>query len=131
MKIFSPTPASSRTRRARRGMLEMDLAAALALLALVIVPIGFAIQHERRFLHAEYARSAVAELVDGEAEILAAGAARPYPDGTQPYPVAGPTVMALPPGHFQLTKHGRQASLAWLPDAQSGVSTVTREFTVK
>jgi len=35
-------------------------------------------------------------------------------------------VMALPPGHFQFTKHGHQATLAWLPDtARVPVSGVT------
>jgi len=62
----------------QRGFLEVDLVVATAILALAILPVGFAFTHERRVLRAEYDRSVAVELVDGEAEILAAGAGRDF-----------------------------------------------------
>ena len=115
----------------RRGFLEVDLVVATAILAVAILPVGFAFTHERRVLRAEYYRSVAVELVDGEAEILAAGAGRDFPDGTQEYPLHTPAAASLPPGTFQLTKTGGHARLEWTPAKKLGVGVVIREFNIK
>ena len=115
----------------QRGFLEVDLVVATAILAIAILPVGFAITHEHRVLRAEYYRSVAVELVDGEAEILAAGAGRDFPDGTQEYPVHTPAAASLPPGIFQLTKAGGHARLEWTSAKRLGVGVVTREFNIK
>ena len=125
--LFSP----QKTVRRQRGFLEVDLVVATAILALAILPVGFAFTHERRVLRAEYDRSVAVELVDGEAEILAAGAGRDFPDGTQEYPLHTPAAASLPPGTFQLTKTGGHARLEWTPAKRLGVGVVTREFNIK
>lgn len=124
-KSFDPLPW------ARRGFLEVDLLVALAILTLAVVPLGFAFARERQVLKIEYQRSAIIEIVDGEMEILAAGAAKNLPDGGQAYPFHSRSVGNLPDGHFQLTKNGSHLRLEWLPDAKSGISAVVRETTLK
>jgi hypothetical protein len=117
--------------RARRGFLEVDLVVALAILTLAIVPLGYSFAREKKALKAEYVRSVMNELVDGEMEILAAGTAKSYPDGTQTLPVQSLAAAHLPAGHFQLTKTGARLRLEWQPDGKCGVSPVVREMWLK
>jgi len=115
----------------QRGFLEVDLLVGLAILSLAIVPVGFSFARERQVLKIEYARAVANEIVDGEMEILAAGAWKSFPDGPQSYPVYVSAAASLPPGHFQLTKTGNHLRLDWIPEGKHGVSTVVREVTIK
>lgn len=121
----------SSSRRRARGFLQMDLALGLIILGLAILPLAYSFARERHALRIEYSHAVASEIVDGEMEILAAGAAKDLPDGTRNYPVHSPAANQLPPGHFQLTKTGNHLRLEWLPDARRGVSAVVRETTLK
>ena len=112
------------------GFLEVDLLIGLAILTLAVVPLGFAFARERHVLKIEYCRSVANEIVDGEMEILAAGAAKNLPDGPQIYSVHANAASQLPPGHFQLTKNANHLRLEWTPDKKRGVSAVVRETTL-
>ena len=116
---------------AQRGWLQIDLAVALAILGIAILPLGYAFQRERQALKIEYQRSVINELVDGEMEILAAGAAKNLPDGSQAIIVQTRTAEKLPLGHFQLTKMGNHLRLAWSADEKCGVSPIAREASLK
>lgn len=109
----------------------MDLAAALAVLTIAIIPLGYSFAHERQALRAQYFHAVANEIVDGEMEILAAGAATNFPDGTQTFVVHSRAVAILPPGHFELTKAGDRLRLAWTPDEKSGIGSVVREMPLK
>ena len=119
----------------RNGFLEVDLLVGLAILSLAIVPLGMSFAHERQVLKLEYHRSVTNEIIDGEMEILAAGAWKDLPDGSQAYPVLSRAAGTLPPGHFQLTKTGNHLRLEW--DASQdggsdhGFGAVYREVTFK
>jgi hypothetical protein len=117
--------------QAARGFLQIDLVVALAILAIAIVPLGFSFARERQVLKIEYFHSVINELVDGEMEILAAGGAKNFPDGSQKYSVQSLAAKNLPAGHFQLTKNGNHLRLEWLPDGKHGLSAVARETTLK
>ena len=121
----------SRTRRSRLAFLEMDLAVGLTILALAIIPLGFSFARERDALRADYFRAVAVEVVDGEAEILAAGDCKNYPDGSQVYTVHSLAAAKLPPGHFELTKAGNHIRLEWTSDKRRGIGAVVREFNVK
>ncbi len=86
---------------------------------------------ERQVLRIEYCRAVANEIVDGEMEILAAGAGKNVPDGSQIYSVHADAASQLPPGHFQLTKNGNHLRLEWTPDKKHGVGPVVRETTLK
>jgi hypothetical protein len=79
----------------------------------------------------EYFRSVADEIVDGEMEILAAGAGKNFPDGSQIYSVHSHAAVNLPPGHFQLIKNGSHVRLEWQPDEKHGVGAIVRETTLK
>ena len=118
-------------RRRTGGFLEVDLLVGLAILTLAVVPLGYSFARERQALRVEYFRSVANEIVDGEMEILAAGAAKDFSDGAQNYPVHARAAASLPPGHFQLTKTGNHLHLEWNSDELRGIGTVVRETTLK
>lgn len=128
---FNLTQTFARLSRQRRGFMEVDLLVGLAILTIAVVPVGFAFARERQVLRMEYQRSVINEIVDGEMEILAAGAAKNIPDGTQVYSFSSRAAGDLPAGHYQLTKTGSRLRLEWLPDEKAGISAVSREITLK
>lgn len=130
MKI-KPSKKFSRRPGAGRGFLQVDLLIGLAILTIAVVPLGYSFARERQVLKIEYYHSVINEIVDGEMEILAAGAAKNLPDGSQVYPVHSRAAASLPPGHFELTKTGNHLRLEWTPDEKRGVSPVVRETTLK
>jgi hypothetical protein len=115
----------------KRGFMMVDLFVGMAILALAILPLAFTCAKESRLLRAEYFRGVAMEIVDGEMEILAAGEGRNFPDGAQSYTVHASAAATLPPGHFQLTKTGRQLRLEWASDQHQGIGPVVREATIK
>jgi hypothetical protein len=130
MKIKMLSSGHRQSER-RRGFLQFDLVMGLAILTIAVVPVGFSFEHERKALLTESRRCVINELVDGEMEILAAGAAKNLPDGSQALPVQSRAAASLPSGHFQLTKSGGHLSLAWQPDEKCGIGPITREATLK
>lgn len=127
MKIKGSSFPSRRTH----GFLEVDLVVGLAILTLAVLPLGYTFVRERQALKIEYCRSVADEIVDGEMEILAAGAAKNLPDGPQTYTVHAAAATQLPPGHFQLTKTGNHLRLEWIPDVRRGFHPVVRETVLK
>lgn len=115
----------------RNGFLQVDMVFALALFAIAIMPLGYSFARERQVLKIEYYHSAINELVDGEMEILVAGAAKNLPEGTQNYSVTARAAAKLPSGHFELTKNANHLRLAWLPDEKRGVGVIAREANFK
>lgn len=118
-------------RRYAHGFLEVDLLVGLAILTIAVVPLGYAFARERAVLKMEYSRSVANEIVDGEMEILAAGAGKKFPDGSQNYSVHARAAASLPPGHFQLTKTGNHLRLEWNADGRHGLGVIVRETTLK
>lgn len=108
----------------------VDLFVGLAILAVAILPLAFSYVKESRLLRAEYFHGVAMEIVDGEMEILAAGEWRSCPDGSQSYTVHARAAASLPPGHFQLTKTGRQLRLEWATDQRQGIRPVVREVVI-
>lgn len=114
-----------------QGFLQIDLIAGLAILTIAIMPLGYAFSRERQALRTEYYRSVINQIVDGETEILAAGAAKNLPDGSQTLAVQSRAAEKLPAGHFQVNKTGNHLRVEWTPDKKCGLSAVVRETTLK
>jgi hypothetical protein len=113
------------------GFLTVDLLVGMAILTLAILPLAFSFVHERHLLRAEYLRAVAVEIVDSEMEILAAGEWRIVPEGSQVYTTHAQAATCLPPGHFQLTRTGKNLRLEWKSDEPHGIGIVVREITVK
>jgi hypothetical protein len=73
----------NRFKRRQRGILEIDLAMAMIVLSLAILPLAFSFAKERDVLRLDYFRAVADEVVDGEMEVLTAGDWKNFPDGSQ------------------------------------------------
>jgi hypothetical protein len=113
------------------GLLMVELAVAMAMLLIAMLPLAYGFHSDANLLRATYQRAVAVEIVDGEIEILAAGDWRNFPEGLSPYPVQAKAAANLPPGQFKLTRRGNHLRLEWAPAKKSGVGTVVREVVVK
>jgi hypothetical protein len=114
----------------RRGILMVELLVAIAILATAILPLAYSVTSEKRFARAAYQRAVAMEIVDGEAEILAAGAWTNFATGSHPYLVQSLAATNLPPGQFTLTIQDSFVRLEWKPDVKQHGGGVVREFRV-
>jgi hypothetical protein len=104
---------------------------ALAILALAVLPVAYSISQERKLTRAYYYRAVAMEIVDGELEVLRAGAWRQFKEGAQPYESRAESAAQLPPGRFTLTVTGDQLRLVWQAEGKGAGSAVVREGRVK
>ena len=102
-----------------------ELMAAMGVMVIALIPLAFGLVQEQKLCRSYYQRAVLVEILDGEMEVLAAGAGRSATEGTQPFQPRGEAVTNLPPGKFALSKEGRRLRLEWLPD--SGGKAVSRE----
>ncbi|HIG28041.1 MAG TPA: hypothetical protein EYQ50_09680 [Verrucomicrobiales bacterium] len=114
--------------RTQTGFMAFDLAASLALLVLILVPLAYSFQKEQQLCRAYYFRAIAMEIVDGETEILAAGVWRGYQPGVYDYEVTAKAALNLPPGNFLLTLQPDICRLEWVPEKHWKGGRVVREF---
>lgn len=112
-------------KKSERAALMAELMAAMGVMVIALIPLGFAFVEEQKLCRAYYQRAVLVEILDGEMEVLAAGLGRSEPDGTRAFQPRGEAVTNLPPGNFTLTKEGRRLRLEWLP--ASGRKPLARE----
>jgi len=127
MVILIPTTSPHR----RAGLLMTDLLVSIALLCLAVVPIVLGLTQEQRALRAGYQHAIAAEIVDGEMELLVAGAWRSYSNGVHQLTIHANAATNLPPGRFQLTVASKHLLLEWLPNKTGQGGSVRREVTLK
>jgi hypothetical protein len=111
-------------------MLTTELVIGMAILVMVVLPLGYSLINDARALRANYEHSVAMEIVDGEMEILAAGQWRSVPEGTNTYAIHAAAAASLPSGQFRLTRKGNYLRLEWKADPPR-FGNVMREVTVK
>jgi hypothetical protein len=127
---------NARPRRTpNHGNIQMDLIAAIAVLAIAILPLGFGILHHRTLVRDATTRAVVLELLDGEMEVLAAGEHRSFQEGTHPYALTGAAALNLPQGSCLLTRApqplgGIELHLEWKPTVARAMQPVRRSILV-
>jgi hypothetical protein len=109
----------------------IDALVAIALLAIVVVPITNSIASEKRLARSHYQHAVALEIVDGEMEALVAGAWRALPAGTTEYHVHAASLANLPPGKFLVTISTNRVRLEWQPSVKHSGGPVIREAIVK
>jgi hypothetical protein len=123
---------NARPRRSPiHGNVQMDLIAAIAVLTIAILPLGFGILHHRTLVRDATTRAVALELLDSEMEVLAAGEHRSFQEGTHPYPLTGAAALNLPPGSCLLTRvvkpqGGIELHLEWKPTVARAMQPVRR-----
>jgi len=123
MSITAHRPAHP----ASRGILLTEMAVAMAILVIAVLPLAYSIMSEQRLLRAYYQRAVAMEIVDGEMEALAAGEWQAFSQGVHDYTVHAQAATNLPPGQFRLTLSGRRVRLEWLPAVRHHGGGVVRE----
>lgn len=115
----------------QRGMLMTEMVMAMSILVIAMLPLAYSSKSDARLFKATYQRAVAMEIVDGEMEILAAGAWHDFPEGTHPYSVHARSAANLPAGQFQLTRTGQHLRLEWASAKKQGIGPVVREAAVK
>lgn len=113
------------------GALMTELAVAMSLLLVALLPLSYSVVSERRLARALYQRAVAMELVDGEMEALAAGGWRAFAPGAHEYSVSAGAATNLPPGRFVLTVSGERLRLEWQPAVQRHGGPVVREVRLR
>jgi hypothetical protein len=116
-----------RHSQSERGSLMIELVLALGILTAAMIPLGYSFAQEKRLCRVYYWRAVAMEIVDGETEILAAGAWRNFDEGAHSYTVTAEAARNLPPGQFVLSVRGKQLRLQWQPTNARDGSPVVRE----
>lgn len=111
-------------------MFSTEFIVAIALLVLIALPLATSWTAEARALRASYWRAVAMEIVDGELEVLAAGAWRTLTPGSGEYRISAGAATNLPPGRFTVTLTNRLVRLEWISSVRRGIGTVTREVEV-
>lgn len=119
---FAP---DQRLRRSA-GAVTLELVVAIGILLTVMLPLAYSFVQEQRLARAYYIRAIAMQIVDGEAEALAAGGWRAFPKGQHSYAVAAGAAVNLPPGNFTLTIGDTDARLEWRPARANQGGPVTR-----
>jgi hypothetical protein len=121
---------SAVNRNSRAGWLVVDLAIAIFILGFALLPLAFSFNSERKLLRAHYNQAIAMEIVDGETEILRAGAWKKIADGTNDYSVAAVSATNLPPGKFQTIRASSRLRLEWSPIKRAHGGTIARELAI-
>jgi hypothetical protein len=114
-------------RSAQRAMLNIEIAVAISILAIAVLPLAFMFAHEGKLLRAYYRNAVAMQILDGEMEVLAAGEWKRAIEGTQNYDVTARSATNLPPGKFTVTRNQKTLRLEWRP--QKG-TPMRREVTL-
>jgi hypothetical protein len=115
----------------QRGFMMTEMVMAMGILIIAMLPLSYSINSDAKLFRATYQRAVAMEIVDGEIEILAAGAWHSIPEGTHSYTVRANALTNLPPGQFQLTRTGEHLRLQWASTKKHGIGPVVREVDVK
>ena len=113
--------------RGRRGSITFEILAAIIILGVLLGTVASALLSENRALLSHYRHAVAMEIVDGEMEILRAGAFKIWPEGEHTYPVRAEAARNLPQGRFLLTRRGRRIRLEWVPTHPRAARRVVRE----
>lgn len=103
----------------------------MALVLLVVAPITHSWLNEQRIIRNYYYRAIAMQIVDGEMEILVAGAGTSLKEGSKEYAIKARSAENLPPGKFTIARNGNQLTLTWRPDKRSHGSEVKREVVLQ
>jgi hypothetical protein len=113
--------------RSAKGYLAVDLMVAMGLLIIAVFPLAYSLDREQRLFRIYYYRAVAMEVVDGEMEVLAAGAWKTLPEGKHDFMVKAESSRNLPPGHFYTTREAHLLRVEWVPIKKDKGGPVKRE----
>ena len=115
-------------RKRQRGSMTAEVAVSLGILVTVALPLVMSFVKDQKEGRDQYLRAVAMEIVDGEMEVLAAGAWRQYAPGRHEYPIAAAAAGNLPEGDFIFTRDETTIRLEWRPRNRPRRMNVKREM---
>lgn len=115
----------------QRGALIAELIVAMAMLVIAMLPLAYAATSDAHQLRTTYQKAIAREILDGEMEMLAAGAWQNIPEGVHDYSVTANAKTNLPPGNFRVSRKASVLRLEWIPTQKTGIGTLSREVKIK
>ena len=115
----------------RRAFLQLDMAIALSLLALVFIPLSVSSSGGLDLARRHYFEAVALQLIDGEMDVLLAGERRKYTTGEHRIKPVGDAVQNLPEGKFVLTVQDEKLTMAWVPTKRAKWGRVERVVQLK
>jgi hypothetical protein len=103
----------------------------ISILLIAVLPLAMWSVMDAKALHKSYQRAVAVEMVDGEMEVLAAGAWRDVAEGTNEFRASGKAGANLPDGEFQIIRRGDHVRMEWKALKKSGIGMVAREAVIK
>ena len=100
---------------------------AIAILVTVMLPLAYSFRQEKLLCQAYYYQALAMSIIDGEMEILLAGAWKAHPQGEHEYQTRAQSATNLPPGRFRLNVGEASLKLSWQPAASHKGGVVLRE----
>ena len=120
------------TRLAKRlAFLQLDVAIALMVLALVFIPLSVSSSGGLDLARRHYFEAVALQLIDGEMDVLLAGERRKYTTGEHRIKPVGESVQNLPAGEFVLSVQDEKLTLAWMPKKLAKWGRVERVVQLK
>ena len=113
------------------GWLVAELMFALSVIIIAMIPLSFSFRAEQRMVRAHYNQVVAMEIIDGEMELLHAGAWRSFLEGEQNYKVTARSATNLPPGGFFLMRTGSVMRLEWRPAKKGRGGIVARQIEIR
>ena len=114
-----------------RAFLQLDVAVAITVLALVFIPLSVSSSGDLDLARRHYFEAVALQLIDGEMDVLLAGERRKYTTGEHRITPVGEAVQNLPEGEFVLTVHDQKLTLAWVPTKRAKWGRVERVVELK
>ena len=120
------------TRLAKRlAFLQLDVAIALTVLALVFIPLSVSSSGGLDLARRHYFEAVALQLIDGEMDVLLAGERQKYTTGEHRIKPGGDAVQNLPEGEFVLSVQDEKLTLAWMPKKLAKWGRVERVVELK
>lgn len=111
-----------------RGLASIDLFLAMAIFLVGFFSVAYVSKREQRLARAYYFDAVAMALVDGELEVLAAGAWRTLPEGESKFATTAKSFTNLPAGEFRASRTAQVIRLEWLPTGKGNGRRIVREF---
>ncbi len=115
----------------RRAFLQLDVAVAITVLALVFIPLSISSSGDLDLARRHYFEAVALQLIDGEMDVLLAGERRKYTTGEHRITPVGEAVQNLPEGEFVLTVQEQKLTLAWMPNKRAKWGRIERVVELK
>lgn len=118
---------SKTNSQGERGMLEVDMTIAITILFLAVLPLAYSFGSDAKAMRRNYERAIAMELLDGKMEMLAAGAWRNHPPGTNEIRLTGNAAINLTTNRALLIIQPDRIRLEWRPANRTSLG-ITREL---